>query len=132
MDKNDHQARDTFYANLSSINPMSSCQTDVTVFIKKIDAKLKADEKAKWDFKMKQYADKIAAQKEAVRIAEEKGKRDDTYRENQSQRDVKTQEKESSRNFELDKIRANSYREIAVEQTRNQPKTVTYNKIYWK
>jgi hypothetical protein len=117
---------------LSSINPMSSCQTDVTVFIKKIDAKLKADEKAKWDFKMKQYADKIAAQKEAVRIAEEKGKRDDTYRENQSQRDVKTQEKESSRNFELDKIRANSYREIAVEQARNQPKTVTYNKIYWK
>jgi hypothetical protein len=117
---------------LSTINPIANCQTDVTAFIKVIDAKLKADEKARWQFKMKQYADKIAMQKEQVRIAEEKGKRDDTYRENQSQRDAISQEKQSSRNFELDKIRVNSYREVAVEQARNQPKTVTYNNIYWR
>lgn len=117
---------------LSAINPMANCQTDVTAFIKEIDAKLKADEKARWQFKMKQYADKISIQKEQVRIAEEKGKRDDTYRENQSQRDAISQEKQSSRNFELDKIRVNSYREVAVEQARNQPKTVTYNNIYWR
>ena len=97
-----------------------------------LDAKLKADEKARWQFKMKQYADKIAMQKEQIRIAEEKGKRDDTYRENQSQRDAISQEKQSTRNYELDKIRANSYREIAVEQAKNQPKTVTYNNIYWR
>lgn len=106
---------------LSTINPMANCQTDVTAFIKAIDVKLKSDEKARWQFKMKQYADKIVMQKEQVRIAEEKGKRDDTYRDNQS-----------SRNFELDKIRVNSYREVAVEQARNQPKTVTYNNIYWR
>jgi len=106
---------------LSTINPIANCQTDVAVFIKEIDAKLKADEKARWQFKMKQYADKIVMQKEQVRIAEEKGKRDDTYRENQS-----------SRNFELDKIRENSYREVALEQARNQPKNVTYNNIYWR
>ena len=117
---------------LSTINPMANCQTDVTAFIKVIDVKLKADEKARWQFKMKQYADKIAMQKEQVRIAEEKGKRDDTYRENQSQRDAISQEKQSSRNFELDKIRVNSYREVAVEQARNQPKTVSYNNIYWR
>lgn len=117
---------------LSTINPMANCQTDVTAFIKTIEAKLKADEKARWQFKMKQYADKIAMQKEQVRIAEEKGKRDDTYRENQAQRDAILQEKQSSRNFELDKIRTNSYREVAVEQARNQPKTVTYNNIYWR
>lgn len=117
---------------LSTIKPMANCQTDVTAFIKTIDAKLKSDEKARWQFKMKQYADKIAMQKEQVRIAEEKGKRDDTYRENQSQRDAISQEKQSSRNFELDKIRVNSYREIAVEQAKNQPKTVTYNNIYWR
>ena len=117
---------------LSAINPMANCQKDVTGFIKVVDAKLKADEKARWQFKMKQYADKIAMQKEQVRIAEEKGKRDDTYRENQSQRDAISQEKQSSRNFELDKIRVNSYREVAVEQARNQPKTVTYNNIYWR
>ena len=117
---------------LSAINPMANCQKDVTGFIKVVDAKLKADEKARWQFKMKQYADKIAMQKEQVRIAEEKGKRDDNYRENQSQRDAISQEKQSSRNFELDKIRVNSYREVAVEQARNQPKTVTYNNIYWR
>ena len=100
---------------------MANCQKEVASFIKAIDAKLKADEKARWQFKMKQYADKIAMQKEQVRIAEEKGKRDAIY-----------DEKQSSRNFELDKLRENSYREVAVEQARNQPKTVTYNNIYWR
>jgi hypothetical protein len=117
---------------LSTINPMATCQLDVSAFIKSIDAKLKADEKARWEFKMKQYSDKIAAQKEQIRIAEDKGKRDDTYRENQSERDAVSREKQSSRNFELDKIRANSYREVAIEQARNQPKTITYNNIYWR
>jgi hypothetical protein len=106
---------------LSTINPMASCQTEVDVLIKSIDSKLKADEKARWQFKMKQYADKIAAQKEQVRIAEEKSKRDDDYR-----------EKQSKRNLELDKIRVSAYREVAVEHARNQPKTITYNNIYWR
>ena len=106
---------------LSTINPMATCQPEVTSFLHAIDTKLKADEKARWQFKMKQYEDKIAAQKEQVRIAEEKSKRDDIYRENQS-----------SRNLELDKLRVNAYREVAVEYAKNQPKTVTYNNIYWK
>jgi hypothetical protein len=106
---------------LSTINPISSCQTEVDIFIKSIDSKLKADEKARWQFQMKQYADKITAQKEQVRITEEKSKRDDDYRENQSKR-----------NLELDKIRVNVYREVAIEHARNQPKTITYNNIYWR
>ena len=117
---------------LSTINPMASCQSTVSAFIKSIDAKLKADEKARWEFKMKQYADKIAAHEEQVRIAEEKGKRDDTYRENESKRDAVSQEKQSYRNLELDKIRVNSYREVAVEQARNQPQSITYNNINWR
>jgi hypothetical protein len=117
---------------LSTINPMANCQTDVTAFINAIDAKLKADEKARWQFKMKQYADKIALQKEQVRIAEEKSKRDDVYRENQSQRDAVAQEKQSQRNYDLDKIRVSAYRDVAVEYAKNQPKTITYNNIYWR
>jgi hypothetical protein len=117
---------------LSTINPMASCQTEVSDFVKTIDAKLKADEKAKWQFKMKQYADKIAAQKEKVRIANQKSIRYDTYRENQSKRDSDLQEKQSNRNYELDKLRVNSFREVAVEYARNQPKTVSYNNIYWR
>ncbi len=106
---------------LSTINAMATCQSEISEFIKIIDAKLKADEKARWQFKMKQYADKIAAQKEQVRIVEEKSKRDDVYREKQSQR-----------NYEFDKIRVSAYRDVAVEYAKNQPKTVTYNNIYWK
>jgi len=60
-------------------------------------------------------------QKEQVRIAEAKSIRDDQYRENQSQR-----------NAELDKIRINANREISIEYAKNQPKTVTYNNIYWR
>ena len=106
---------------LSTINPLASCQPEINNFIKSIEAKLKADEKERWQFKMKQYADKIAMEKEQVRIAEDKSKRDDTYRETQSQR-----------NSELDKIRSDNYREVAVEYARNQPKSVTYNNIYWR
>lgn len=112
---------------LSTINLMAKCQPEIDVFIKSIDAKLKADEKAKWQFKMKQYADKIEAQKEQVRIAKEKSKRDDVYRENQSQRDAVANENQSKRNFELDKMRAGAYREVAVEYAKNQPKTINYN-----
>jgi hypothetical protein len=128
---------------LSTINPLASCQAEIDAFIKTIDAKLKADEKAKWQFKMKQYADKIAAQKEQVRIAEEKGKRDDTYRENQSQRvaiaeekkeqrNAIEEEKQSQRNYELDKLRVNTYRDVALEYAKNQPKTINYNNINWR
>lgn len=117
---------------LSTIHPLATCQTEVSDFIKTIDVKLKADEKARWMFKMKQYADKIAAQKEALRIAEEKGKRDDIYRENQSRRDSTLQEKQLSRNIELDKIRLSALKEIALEQARKQPEHVTDNKIFWK
>ena len=117
---------------LSDINPMASCQSNVSGFIKSIDAKLKADEKARWVFKMKQYADKIAAQKEQVRIAEEKDKRDDAYRENQSKREAVAQEKQSNRNFEMDKLRVGAYRDVAIEQARNQPKSVTNNNIIWR
>jgi len=117
---------------LSTINPMASCQPEVSIFIKKVDAKLKADEKARWHFKMKQYADKVAAQKEQTRIAEEQSKRDDVYREKQAQRDAVANEKQAKRNLELDKIRVNAYREVAVAYAKNQPKKVTYNNIYWR
>jgi hypothetical protein len=106
---------------LSTINPIAMCQNEVNELISRIDAKLKADEKARWEFKMKKYQDEVEAKREQMRIAEESGKRADAFRENQAKR-----------NAELDKIRVNAYREIATEQARNQPKTVTYNNIYWR
>lgn len=106
---------------LSTINPIAMCQDEVNVLINKIDAKLKADEKSRWEFKMKKYQDEVEAKREQLRIAAESGKRADEFNENQAQR-----------NFELDKIRVNSYREVAIEQARNQPQNVTYNNINWR
>ncbi|MBL0308821.1 MAG: hypothetical protein IPP77_03810 [Bacteroidetes bacterium] len=106
---------------LSEINPMSNCQPEVAAFIKNIDAKLKADEKERWQFKMKQYADNVAKEKEQTRIAEQQAIRNDAL-----------QDKQAARNLELDKIRVSAYRDVAVKYAENQPKTVTYNNIYWR
>ena len=101
---------------LSEINPNASCATDVNALIQEIGRKLRADEKARWDFKMKQYKDKLNLEKERMRVAEEKSIRDDQMRERQS-----------SRNFEVNKLRVDAYREVATEYAKNQPKKVTYN-----
>ena len=95
---------------INAINPSAACQPEVVKLMQQIEAKLKADEREKWLFKKKQYEDRIAIEKQKVRIAEEKSKRDD----------------------ELDKLRVSAYRDVAVEQARNQPITVTYNRIYWR
>jgi hypothetical protein len=106
---------------LSKIDPIASCQPDVEKFISSVDVKLKADEKAIWEFKIKQYEDQVAKEKEQMRIAEEKSIRDDEFR-----------EKQAGRNLELDKIRVNAYREVAVEYAKNQPKTINYDNIKWR
>jgi hypothetical protein len=103
---------------ISSIDPMAACQHEVAKLISTIDAKLKADAKALWDMKVRKYKDRIALQKERMRITEEKGKRDDQYRDSQGQR-----------NLELDKMRVSAFRAVATEYARNQPKSVTYNNI---
>jgi hypothetical protein len=105
---------------LSSINPVSKCKQEVSALYMEINNKLKENEKREWDFKMKQYEDNVTKEKEQMRIGEEKSKRDDQYRENQSAREK-----------ELENERINAYRQIAVEYAKNQPKTIT-NNIYWR
>lgn len=106
---------------LSTINPIANCQSAIAAFIKVIDTKLKADERARWQFKIKQYQDKIAIKKESMRVAEERSKRN-----------AIANEKRADRNFELDKMRINSFREVAATYAKNQPKSLTNNYIYWK
>lgn len=77
---------------LSQIKPSASCQSDVKSFLKLMNDKLIANEKAEWDFKMKQYKD----------------------------------------NLELEKLKTNSYKEVAIEYLKTQPKSVTYNNVYWR
>jgi ubiquitin-protein ligase len=102
---------------LTNIDPNSSAQKDAANLVAKITAKLKADERARWQFKLKQYQDRIALKKESMRIAEEKSKRD-----------AIASEKSQNRNFELDKMRINSYREVAITYAKNQPKQIISNR----
>jgi hypothetical protein len=105
---------------LSTIHPASKCQQQVTNLYQEINNKLRENEKRDWEFKMKQYDDNLAKEKELMHINEEKSKRDDQYREAQSVREK-----------ELENERINAYRQIAVEYAKNQPKTIT-NNIYWR
>lgn len=107
-------------ALLTTIHPRATCQSEVNNFIRKIDEKLKADEKAKWQFQMRQYEDKVTAEKEAARVAAEQSVRDDQFRESQAER-----------NHKLALAEVNAFRQVAVEYARNQPKSVTYNSISW-
>jgi hypothetical protein len=106
---------------LSTIHPASRCQQQVAALYQEINSKLKENEKKEWEFKMKQYDDNVAKEKEQMRINDEKSKRDDQYRENQSAREK-----------ELENERINAYRQVATEYAKNQPKTITYNNIYWR
>ena len=106
---------------LKTVYPTANCQADLKAFNAKVSSKLAADEKKAWEFRMKQYEDNVAKEKEKMRTAKEKSERDDAYR-----------EKQAGRNLELDKLKVNAYREIAITYAKNQPKTVTYNNIYWR
>lgn len=124
---------------LSQIDPLANCQASVEGFIKTIDAKLKADEKARWEFKMKQYADNVAKEKEQMRVAEQQSIRNDALRKDQQEKDhdlnkdrIAQQGKQNERNYELDKMRVTAYRDVAIKYAENQPKTVTYNTINWR
>lgn len=95
---------------LASIHPSSKCVNDANNLIAEIDKKLKEDEKKEWDFMMKQYEDNLAREKELLAM----------------------QKEQNARNYELEQQRISSYRSIAIEYAKNQPKTVTYNNIYWR
>jgi hypothetical protein len=103
---------------IKMINPSSSAQKDVLNLVKKIETKLNNDEQETWKFKLKQYEDQIFLKKESMRIAFEK-----------SNRDAMISENNANRNFELDRIRISSYREVAMSYAKNQPKQIITNRF---
>jgi hypothetical protein len=88
---------------IMQINPISKCYSAASNLMKTINGKIISDEK------------------ELKRMEEETAKREHEL----SLENIKQE-------AELDKLRINAYREIAVEYAKNQPKTITYNNIYWR
>jgi hypothetical protein len=94
---------------LQQIAPEAHCQKEVQALIKSIEAKIKADAKASWDQQLKEYNDRISAEKE--------------------QRRLEAEDAAVRRKVELQRLK--NYHEIALEQARNQP-PITINHINWR
>ena len=56
---------------ISDINPNSACYTDVTSLTKEINAKIKAEEKARLQLALKKYNDKITIEKQQINAYKE-------------------------------------------------------------
>lgn len=124
---------------LNTIDINSPCQTEVAKFSTSIKNKLNEDERRRWEFKMKQYNDKIAMAKEQQRQNEENDKRNfELTKEQQKQnvandqRNFELNKEQQKQNFALSQQRIEAYRQVAVSYAQNQPKQITYNNIYWR
>lgn len=95
---------------LSKIHIDANSKKDAENLISQISTKLQADEKREWDFKMKQYEDEVKMEQQRMKMMEES--------------DI--------RNSQLQSEQLNAARQVAFEYAKNQPKTVTYNNIYWR
>lgn len=88
---------------ITAIKPQSKYTNDVAKLLKSINSKRFSDEK------------------ESIKRAEDSEKRQ------QELSIINTKQ-----NADLERQRINTYREVAVEYAKNQPKTITYNNIIWR
>jgi hypothetical protein len=56
---------------LSNVDPSSSCYGDAKAQIASIESKVSAERKKEWDFKLKQYSDEVALQKQRINAVKE-------------------------------------------------------------
>jgi len=97
---------------LITIHPLSNCKQEVANLFNTMRTKIEADERAAWEFKVKQYEDEVRREEELLRYARE----------------------DAAREFELRKARTEAFKQVAMEFAKNLPKTINnthYNKINW-
>jgi hypothetical protein len=97
---------------LISIHPLSNCRQEVTNLFNTIRTKIENDERAAWEFKVKQYQDEVNREEELLRFSRE----------------------DAAREFELSKVRTEAFKRVAIEFAKNQPKTINnryYTRINW-
>ena len=140
---------------IAKIPANTSSQTEIDQLIAEINTKLKSDQKKAWDFKLKQYNDRIAKQKRDDQARLEQQRADNRYREKQQYADNKYRSEQQRANNEYrsrQQIADNDYRrtqqrannearkqsieaarQIGIEYAKNQPKSITYqrNIILW-
>lgn len=113
--------------HLTKINFAASCRSQVNNLMSKITQKLVSDDKREWDFKLKQYQDKIAREEkeweqqiqaykdQQIAAAENRAFARQRYTD-----DVVTQ-----------RMVVRACRDVSMEYAKNQPKVIrNYNRIY--
>lgn len=141
---------------ISQFPANADCQGELDHLIDEINHKLKSDERRAWDFKVKQYNDKIEKQKREDQIRLEQQRADIIYRDKQQTADNEYRAKQQmadniyrtsqqQEDNERRRIQQNAdniarsqaieaARQIGVTYAKNQPKSVTYQKVVnlWK
>lgn len=97
---------------LITIHPLSNCKQEVTNLFNTMRTKIEADERAAWEFKVKQYEDEVKREEELIKYSRE----------------------DAAREFELKKLRTDAFKQVAMEFAKHLPQTINnnhYNKIKW-
>ena len=111
---------------LSQIPAGTSSQSEIDNLIAEISGKLKADQKQAWDFKMKQYNDRIEKQKRDDQARLEQQRADNIFRDKQQDADNKYRNEQQRANNEYrnrQQIADNEYRrtqQLANNEARKQ------------
>ena len=112
---------------IASIPANTSSQPQLDKLVKEINNKLRADEKKAWDFKIKQYNDKIEKQKHDDQARLEQQRADNTYRAEQQRADNAYRKEQQSADNKARTQSIEAARQVGLEYARNQPKSVTVN-----
>lgn len=140
---------------LSQIPGGTSSQKGVDALAAEIDAKLQADQKRAWQFKMQQYRDQVEKQKRDDQARLEQQRADNEYRAEQQradnerraiqqqadnerrakqqQADIQYRQNQQAANNAARAQLIEACRQVGVAYANNQPKSVTYqrNVILW-
>lgn len=118
---------------LAQIPGGTSSQQGVDALAAEINAKLRADEKRDWEFKMQQYHDQIEKQKRDDTARLEQQRANNAYRERQQKADNEHRAAQQVADNAARTRLIEACRQVGLEYAKNQPKSVTYqrNVILW-
>ena len=129
---------------IARIPANTNVQNGIEALTREINSKLRADQRARWEFKMKQYNDQVEKQKRDDQARLEQQRADNAYRAKQQEANNeyrRTQQTADNAYRSNQQVADNAARrqaieaarQVGIEYAKNQPKSVTYNQnvILW-
>ena len=129
---------------IARIPANTNVQNGIDALTREINSKLRADQRARWEFKMKQYNDQVEKQKRDDQARLEQQRADNAYRAKQQEANNeyrRTQQTADNAYRSNQQVADNAARrqaieaarQVGIEYAKNQPKSVTYNQnvILW-